>query len=97
MLRSGTHYGCMLLSMTFSVWVLLALMAGHSLSYARRTLVRRRARWRLGQEKAAALAAAAAEAAKGGAPPQVAVDFNESVSNGGLNMSVHSMFRTAGA
>lgn len=86
----------MLLSMTFSVWVLLALMGGHALSYARRTVLRRRARRQYLQEKAAA-AAAAAETYNG-VPPQVAVDFSESVSGASmLNASVHSMFRTAGA
>lgn len=84
----------MLLSMTYSVWVLLALMAGHALSYARRTVLRRRQRAQHARERAAAAALAAAGA---GGPAEEVLDLNESQSSGMLNVSVHSMFRTAGA
>jgi hypothetical protein len=44
-LRTGGHYGCMLISMTFNVWLLLALMGGHATAYLMAALAaRRRAR-----------------------------------------------------
>jgi hypothetical protein len=44
-LRTGGHYGCMLISMTFNVWLLLALMSGHAAAYLAAALAaRRRAR-----------------------------------------------------
>lgn len=41
-LRHAGHYGCMLISMSYSIWLLLALMGGHATAYAATAVATRR-------------------------------------------------------
>jgi hypothetical protein len=42
LLRHAGHYGCMLIAMSYSIWLLLALMGGHASAYAATALAARR-------------------------------------------------------
>jgi hypothetical protein len=42
LLRHAGHYACMLISMSYNVWLLLALMGGHATAYAAAALLTRR-------------------------------------------------------
>ena len=42
LLRYAGHYGCMLIAMSYSIWLLLALMGGHACAYAATALAARR-------------------------------------------------------
>ena len=42
LLRHAGHYACMLVSMSYNVWLLLALMGGHATAYAAAALLTRR-------------------------------------------------------
>jgi hypothetical protein len=58
-LRTGGHYACMLISMTYNVWLILALMGGHAAAYLLFALTQRRTgRAPCGGDVAAAAAAA---------------------------------------
>ena len=52
MLRHAGHYGCMLIAMSYSVWLLLALMGGHASAYAATALAARRRAARLAADNA---------------------------------------------
>ena len=42
LLRHAGHYGCMLISMSYNIWLLLALMGGHAAAYAATAVAQRR-------------------------------------------------------
>ena len=52
LLRHAGHYGCMLIAMSYSIWLLLALMGGHASAYAATALAARRRAARLAADNA---------------------------------------------